>query len=38
MIPADLEKVHGFTFGDSLDECKRSKWQDFKARLNQVVM
>lgn len=32
----DLERVHGFTFGDSLDEYKRSKWQDFKTRLNKV--
>ncbi|KAL7599082.1 hypothetical protein Lser_V15G22227 [Lactuca serriola] len=28
-----LERVHGFTFGDSLDEDRRSKWLDFKARL-----
>ena len=32
-----LERVHGFTFGDSLDENSRSKWIDFKARLNKVT-
>lgn len=36
-VSENLEKVHGFTFGDSLDECTRSKWQDFKARLNQLL-
>ena len=29
--------MHGFTFGDSLGDHKRSKWQDFKARLNKVL-
>ena len=29
--------MHGFTFGDSLDEHKRSKWIDFKARLSKVA-
>ncbi|GMP71441.1 hypothetical protein CsSME_00029840 [Camellia sinensis var. sinensis] len=33
----DLERVHGFTFGDSLDDSKKSKWLDFRARLNKVV-
>ncbi|KAL9276327.1 hypothetical protein ACSQ67_026127 [Phaseolus vulgaris] len=33
-----LERVHGFTFGDSLDENSRSKWIDFKARLNKEDM
>ena len=28
--------MHGFTLGDSLDDCKRTKWQEFKARLNKV--
>ncbi|PPD89661.1 hypothetical protein GOBAR_DD13391 [Gossypium barbadense] len=32
-----LERVHGFTFGDSLDECKKNKWLDFKARLNKIL-
>jgi len=32
-----LERVHGFTFGDSLDENSRSKWIDFKTRLNKVT-
>lgn len=34
---AGLERVHGFTFGDSLDEYKRSKWVDFKSKLNKVT-
>ncbi|XP_037492415.1 zinc finger protein ZPR1 homolog isoform X2 [Jatropha curcas] len=36
-ISESLERVHGFTFGDSLDEYKRSKWQDFRARLNKLL-
>ncbi|OMP06552.1 Zinc finger, ZPR1-type [Corchorus olitorius] len=32
-----LERVHGFTFGDSLDEGKKAKWLDFKARLNKIL-
>ncbi|GAU24099.1 hypothetical protein TSUD_388920 [Trifolium subterraneum] len=32
-----LERVHGFTFGDSLDEHSRSKWLDFGARLNKLL-
>lgn len=31
-----LEKVHGFTFGDSLDDHKRAKWKDFRERLRKV--
>lgn len=31
-----LEKVHGYSFGDSLDENRRSKWLDFQARLKKV--
>ncbi|RVW42220.1 Zinc finger protein ZPR1-like [Vitis vinifera] len=34
---ADLERVHGFTFGDSLDDSKRSKWQDFRVRLSKLL-
>lgn len=37
-IFAGLERVHGFSFGDSLDENKRTKWQDFKAKLNKVSL
>ncbi|THG19929.1 hypothetical protein TEA_021550 [Camellia sinensis var. sinensis] len=33
----DLERVHGFSFGDSLDDSKKSKWLDFKARLNKLL-
>ncbi|EEF33874.1 zinc finger protein ZPR1 [Ricinus communis] len=36
-ISESLERVHGFTFGDSLDNYKRSKWQDFKAKLNKLL-
>ncbi|KAB2008927.1 hypothetical protein ERO13_D10G121400v2 [Gossypium hirsutum] len=36
-ISESLERVHGFTFGDSLDECKKNKWLDFKARLNKIL-
>ncbi|RDX78180.1 Zinc finger protein ZPR1-like protein, partial [Mucuna pruriens] len=36
-ISESLERVHGFTFGDSLDENSRSKWLDFKARLNKLL-
>ncbi|GKV45467.1 hypothetical protein SLEP1_g52542 [Rubroshorea leprosula] len=36
-ISESLERVHGFTFGDSLDENKRKKWTDFKERLNKIL-
>ncbi|XP_059451141.1 uncharacterized protein LOC132181936 [Corylus avellana] len=36
-ISESLERVHGFTLGDSLDDCKRTKWQEFKARLNKLL-
>ncbi|KAM7272061.1 hypothetical protein ACFE04_031275 [Oxalis oulophora] len=36
-ISESLERVHGFTFGDSLDEQKKNKWQDFKERLSKLV-
>ncbi|XP_052298250.1 uncharacterized protein LOC102629443 isoform X2 [Citrus sinensis] len=36
-ISESLERVHGFSFGDSLDENKRTKWQDFKAKLNKLL-
>ncbi|TYG50015.1 hypothetical protein ES288_D10G141900v1 [Gossypium darwinii] len=36
-ISESLERVHGFTFGDSLDECKKNKWLDFKARLKKIL-
>ncbi|XP_039066827.1 zinc finger protein ZPR1-like isoform X2 [Hibiscus syriacus] len=35
-ISESLERVHGFTFGDSLDESKKNKWLDFKASLNKL--
>nr|DAD43445.1 TPA_asm: hypothetical protein HUJ06_001675 [Nelumbo nucifera] len=34
---ADLERVHGFTFGDSLDDCRKTKWLDFRERLSKVM-
>ena len=33
---AGLERVHGFTFGDSLGEGRKEKWLDFNAKLNKV--
>ncbi|XP_059449638.1 uncharacterized protein LOC132180737 [Corylus avellana] len=36
-ISESLERVHGFTLGDSLDDSKRAKWQEFKARLNKLL-
>uniref|UniRef100_A0A5B7BA03 Putative zinc finger protein ZPR1 isoform X1 n=1 Tax=Davidia involucrata TaxID=16924 RepID=A0A5B7BA03_DAVIN len=36
-ISESLERVHGFTFGDSLDDGQRSRWQDFRARLNKLL-
>lgn len=33
---SDLQRVHGFTFGDSLDDDRRKKWLDFKERLAKV--
>ncbi|KAG5073639.1 hypothetical protein JHK84_054870 [Glycine max] len=36
-ISESLERVHGFTFGDSLDEQRKNKWIDFKARLNKLL-
>ncbi|GMP23949.1 hypothetical protein CsSME_00001375 [Camellia sinensis var. sinensis] len=33
----DLKRVHGFSFGDSLDDSKKSKWLDFRARLNKLL-
>ena len=31
-----LARVHGFTFGDSLDESKKNKWKEFGSRLTKV--
>uniref|UniRef100_A0A6N2N8V1 Zinc finger ZPR1-type domain-containing protein n=1 Tax=Salix viminalis TaxID=40686 RepID=A0A6N2N8V1_SALVM len=36
-ISESLERVHGFTFGDSLEESKKSKWQGFEIRLKKLV-
>ncbi|XP_058094229.1 uncharacterized protein LOC131240169 isoform X2 [Magnolia sinica] len=36
-ISENLERVHGFTFGDSLDDWKSNKWQDFKSRLIKLL-
>ncbi|KAL0442342.1 UNVERIFIED_CONTAM: Zinc finger protein ZPR1 [Sesamum latifolium] len=35
-IGESLERVHGFTFGDSLDDNKRSKWKEFRAKLDKL--
>ncbi|KAK9062897.1 hypothetical protein SSX86_020087 [Deinandra increscens subsp. villosa] len=36
-ISEALERVHGFTFGDSLEEGRKNKWQDFRARLIKLL-
>nr|XP_043634393.1 zinc finger protein ZPR1-like [Erigeron canadensis] len=36
-ISEALERVHGFTFGDSLEEGEKEKWQDFRARLVKLL-
>ncbi|KAL2902312.1 Zinc finger protein ZPR1 [Bienertia sinuspersici] len=36
-IGESLERVHGFTFGDSLEEGRKEKWLDFNARLNKLL-
>ncbi|KAK2975796.1 hypothetical protein RJ640_022321 [Escallonia rubra] len=36
-ISESLERVHGFTFGDSIDDNRKSKWQDFRARLTKLL-
>lgn len=36
-ISEALERVHGFTFGDSLEEGRKDKWQDFRARLTKLL-
>ncbi|CAO2820018.1 unnamed protein product [Amaranthus hypochondriacus] len=36
-ICENLERLHGFTDGDSLDEERKRKWIDFKTRLNKLL-
>ncbi|KAJ3704285.1 hypothetical protein LUZ61_007990 [Rhynchospora tenuis] len=36
-ICESLERVHGFTLGDSTEEWKKKKWADFKLRLSQLL-
>nr|XP_043606472.1 zinc finger protein ZPR1 homolog [Erigeron canadensis] len=36
-ISESLERVHGFTLGDSLDEDRRSRWLDFRVRLTKLL-
>ncbi|KAH6800011.1 ZPR1 zinc-finger domain protein [Perilla frutescens var. hirtella] len=31
-----IERVHGFTFGDSMDDSRKSKWKEFRAKLEQL--
>ncbi|XP_020705630.1 zinc finger protein ZPR1 isoform X1 [Dendrobium catenatum] len=33
----NLERVHGFMFGDSLDETKKKKWQEFNHKLKKLL-
>ncbi|XP_051125755.1 uncharacterized protein LOC127247782 [Andrographis paniculata] len=35
-ISESLERVHGFTFGDSLDDDKRRKWKEFRANIEKL--
>ncbi|KAD7477126.1 hypothetical protein E3N88_00262 [Mikania micrantha] len=35
-ISEALERVHGFTFGDSLEEGRKNKWLNFRERLIKV--
>ncbi|XP_022892473.1 zinc finger protein ZPR1-like isoform X2 [Olea europaea var. sylvestris] len=36
-ISESLERVHGFTFGDSLDDTRRRKWKEFRTRLDKLA-
>lgn len=36
-ICESLESVHGYSFGDSLDEGRKGKWLDFNTRLNKLL-
>ncbi|CAF1774011.1 hypothetical protein Bca4012_045529 [Brassica carinata] len=36
-IRESLARVHGFTFGDSLDESKKNKWKEFGSRLTKLL-
>ncbi|OIV93319.1 hypothetical protein TanjilG_23091 [Lupinus angustifolius] len=36
-ISESLERVHGFTFGDSLQEDRKNKWLDFSTRLTKLL-
>uniref|UniRef100_A0A7N0V9F2 Zinc finger ZPR1-type domain-containing protein n=1 Tax=Kalanchoe fedtschenkoi TaxID=63787 RepID=A0A7N0V9F2_KALFE len=36
-ISESLERVHGFTFGDSLEEERKNKWIDFRSRLDRLL-
>ncbi|KAL3654521.1 hypothetical protein CASFOL_001506 [Castilleja foliolosa] len=35
-IGESLEKVHGFTFGDSVEDSKKNKWKEFQAKLEKL--
>ncbi|KAF2616572.1 hypothetical protein F2Q68_00039698 [Brassica cretica] len=36
-IKESLARVHGFSFGDSLDESKKNKWREFGSRLTKLL-
>ncbi|XP_018449056.1 uncharacterized protein LOC108820585 isoform X2 [Raphanus sativus] len=36
-IRESLARVHGFTFGDSMDESKKNKWREFGSRLTKLL-
>ncbi|KAF6170493.1 hypothetical protein GIB67_031901 [Kingdonia uniflora] len=33
----NLDRIHGFSCGDSLEDWKKSKWQEFKERLRKLL-
>ena len=35
---AALQRVHGFQLGDSTNEWKKKKWDDFQEKLSKVVV
>ncbi|EPS68844.1 hypothetical protein M569_05924, partial [Genlisea aurea] len=37
-IGESLERVHGFTFGDSLDDATKSKWNEFMTKIDKLKM
>ncbi|GAA0148743.1 hypothetical protein LIER_08101 [Lithospermum erythrorhizon] len=36
-INDNLQRIHGFTFGDSLDDNRKSRWLNFRERLDKLL-